>query len=514
MGEFMIGIFNTSIVVGVCIVVLHIFFFFCRDSYSAKCRKVIWVLTAFCLLVPFQLFTAPRAYTAEIPDMVLKEMVHVRTSHERGDAEQLALADVSGLDLSPDVSRVEITVTDVAFLLWVCIGILMASYYMVGYWRMKRKIKRWGKECDDESTRTLLTEVSNQYGLKRIPGLCVLQDSLAGPFTTGVLKSVVVLPDEAISERDLGFIMKHEILHCRNKDILWKLLFLVVNIIHWFNPLVWMLRKTAEQDMEIACDEEITFHKTKEYRQEYSDVIMSWATKEQYKGSALSTGYVRGVSFLKRRFASIFNSKRKKNGILLVGATCVFIMLVGTVIQIRKKADTYTWEEVDGTQWEFSEETGCLIAREGTEETVVYDPEQTYLCDVEKAGDPGYVMISYLGYGYDLRGQTIYVEDGKGGFTTMSCQDKETFQSYYQAVNQLRLAEGRTLVREDGRMLELLYAIFDYCQDDISFDGQKYDKIIDLCQLTDWEMLLAGDVIRYSGESMVYADMLLSADAQ
>ncbi|MCM1263131.1 MAG: M56 family metallopeptidase [Butyrivibrio sp.] len=341
MGEFIFAVLNTSLVVGTSIVVLHIFFLLFGSSYSAKCRKAIWILTAICLLLPFRLFVTPRAYTAEIPNVVLKEIDYVKTSHEQGGVGQTAPTDFSRQNPSKAVSRLEITLAEMAFILWICIGILMAGYYTAGYWRMKRKIKRWGNKCGNESIRKVLVEVSNQYGLKKIPGLYILHNSSAGPFTTGVLKNVVVLPDEVKSERDLGFIMKHEILHCKNKDIWWKLLFLVVNIIHWFNPLVWMLRRTAEQDMEIACDEELTFNKTKEYREEYCDVIMSWVTKNQYKGSTLATGYVQGVNFLKRRFSSIFDSRRKKKGILLIGATCIFIMFVGSMIQVKSGAKIY-----------------------------------------------------------------------------------------------------------------------------------------------------------------------------
>lgn len=52
------------------------------------------------------------------------------------------------------------------------------------------------------------------------------------------------------------------------------MLFLSVNIIHWFNPLVWLLRKFAEQDIEIACDEEVIMNTSMENRREYSVVLI------------------------------------------------------------------------------------------------------------------------------------------------------------------------------------------------------------------------------------------------
>lgn len=69
--------------------------------------------------------------------------------------------------------------------------------------------------------------------------------------------------------------------------------------------MVWLLRKAAEQDIEIGCDEAVISGKDRTYREEYSDVIMAWVARSNRKRSAVSTGYVQGVRFVKRRFDSI-----------------------------------------------------------------------------------------------------------------------------------------------------------------------------------------------------------------
>lgn len=356
MGELMTGIFNTSVAVGAGIAVFNLLLFFRGKNYSAKCRKAIWIVMAFCLLIPFQLVTVSGAYTVEIPNIVLGESGipkpgyadlnavlgkadlpatnHTGDSAVQNDMEQITPGEVKQMQTLPNVSGKEITVADALFVIWACVGAAMAVYYLAGYWRMRRKIRRWSYVCEDVNIQKILAEVCGQYEIKRNPELRILQDPATGPFTTGVLKNIIVLPDEVQKERDMRFILKHEMLHCKNKDILWKLLFLLASMIHWFNPLVWVLRRAAEQDMEIACDEEVVRYAAREDREEYSDLIMSWVERSQYKGSAVSTGYVQGVKFLKRRFDSIINGGRRKNGILLVGAACAFVLLIGNMIHI------------------------------------------------------------------------------------------------------------------------------------------------------------------------------------
>jgi len=351
MGEFMTGIFNTSIVVGMSIAVFSILLYFGGKGYRAKCRKTIWIVMAFCLLIPFRPVMALRGYTAEIPILVLREADIPTTDAAGGsvaqrDREQAASGQVIKGQVLSSVSRKEITVADVFFVIWVCVGAVMAVYFMAGYWKLQRKIRRWSHDCKDAYIHKVLKEVTDQYGMKRIPELRILQDAAAGPFTTGVLKNIIVLPDGIQSEKDMRFILKHEALHCKNKDILWKLFFLFVNMIHWFNPLVWVLRRAAEQDMEMACDEEVVSGATKADREEYSDVIMSWVEKSRHRGSVASTGYVHGVRFLKRRFDSIINGGRKKKGILLIGTACALVLLIGNMVHVQSGERVYAGSKV------------------------------------------------------------------------------------------------------------------------------------------------------------------------
>ncbi|MCM1191077.1 MAG: M56 family metallopeptidase [Butyrivibrio sp.] len=363
MGELMIGILNTSAVVGVSIAAAAIILGFSRKHYSAKCRKGIWIFMAFCLLIPFQLFRFPGAYTAEIPDYVLRRSESGTADHAGEQELTVPQQSVQGQPLqsqpgqnlsvqnsyvqnAPAVPEAELTVTDVIFIAWACVGILLAVWYTAGYWRMRSRIRRWSSECVNGHVWKLMGETAAECKLKNLPQLRIMQGSTEGPFTTGVFGSIIVLPDDALQEKDLRFILKHEVIHCRNHDVFWRLFLLAVNIIHWFNPLVWLLRRAAEQDMEIACDEEVVSLASGETRKEYSDVIMSWVEKSRYKGSAVSTGYVNGVKFLKRRFDSIFNGGKKKNGILLAGGVCILALVLGCVLQLQSGGRVYAKREI------------------------------------------------------------------------------------------------------------------------------------------------------------------------
>lgn len=420
MGEFIIGVFNTSLVMGLSIVAAGILLRVSRKRYSARYRKRIWIFMGLCLLIPFHLFRFPGAYTAEVPDLVLREF-DGRTANGAGgqgitngiwQSEQDQIAQNQPVQTAQNqpaqnpaqnsvqgASKTELTVADVLFAVWACVSVLLAAYFAVGYRRMRSKIRRWSSECGDGHVQEVVREIAAQCKLKRIPEVRIMKDSEEGPFTTGVLKNIIILPDDALHERDLRFILKHEMIHCRNNDILWRLFFLAVNVIHWFNPLVWYLRRTVEQDMEIACDEEVVVLASREDRKEYGDVIMSWVERSSYKGSAVSTGYVSGVKFLKRRFDSIFNGGKKKNSILLAGGVCVLALFIGCVIQLQSGDTVYAKKKIAidrGQEVKTDLDGDGKTERVFVTDTVAGDNAWTQLCAVFGNGETA--LVNYPDY--------------------------------------------------------------------------------------------------------------------
>ena len=276
-----------------------------------------------------------------------QEMTDSEVPSTQNQTEQIQAAAELTSQMSGQGNTVaELTIADVLFAVWLCICILLTFYYVAGYRKMKSKIRRCSSACEDGHEQQIIQEIAAECRLKKIPEVRIMKDSEEGPFTTGILKNIIILPDGALHEKDLRFILKHEMIHCRNHDILWRLLFLAVNIIHWFNPLVWYLRRAMEQDMEIACDEEVVTKASREKRREYSDVIMSWVERSRYRGSAVSTGYVKGVGFLKRRFDSILNGGKKKNGLLLAGGVFILALFLGCMIRLQGGGKVYAEKKI------------------------------------------------------------------------------------------------------------------------------------------------------------------------
>ena len=74
------------------------------------------------------------------------------------------------------------------------------------------------------------------------------------PCVIGIWRAKVILPVEAFEEETLRVILTHELTHFKQKDLLLKRISLVVLILHFFNPLAWLLFEKIQVWSEYACD--------------------------------------------------------------------------------------------------------------------------------------------------------------------------------------------------------------------------------------------------------------------
>lgn len=335
--RLILGIIGTSIIGGLSIIIFCFLSWLFRGKYGARSRKNGWLLIAVCLLLPLHLVELPHIHmnTVQLPNLVIRE-TQESTPHMQEGVPQ-PVQNTTDTDMADSIQnkahKTKLSTEKILFCIWLTGALLLTAYHVWLYWKMCRKVKRWSRDCQDEELHKIATSIAADLGVKNIPKIRLIKSD--GPFTMGIFKNIIFLPDEELFEKDMYYILKHELMHCGERDILWKLLLLTVNVIHWFNPFVWLLRRLAENDMEQVCDEGVLKNATKEERGEYSEIIMAWVEKSGQHKSPTVTGYMTEMIFLKQRFANIYDDASKKNGAVLFGVMCIVLLLLGGAVDIR-----------------------------------------------------------------------------------------------------------------------------------------------------------------------------------
>lgn len=159
-------------------------------------------------------------------------------------------------------------------------------FHLIGYFYHKQQVRRGGKRIKDVRVMRQVYELKRELQIRS--SVCVVAYSGASsPMMTGFLRPVVILPDVHYDGEKLYFILKHELIHWKRKDVSVKLLLAAANAVHWFNPLIWVMRKEAVIDMELSCDERVTQDAGYAVRKAYTETLLSVIHQQCTRGTMI-----------------------------------------------------------------------------------------------------------------------------------------------------------------------------------------------------------------------------------
>ena len=138
---------------------------------------------------------------------------------------------------------------------WV-MGVAFVFLPMIAGLRRVRRVRQNGVPWRDG--QAVVAEITAARAVRTRTQL-LLDETVVGPMTCGVLRPVIVLPRDARvwDPEDLQRAIVHELEHIRRRD--WLMLFIarVVCALYWFHPLVWISWRQLRLEAERACDDAV-----------------------------------------------------------------------------------------------------------------------------------------------------------------------------------------------------------------------------------------------------------------
>ena len=332
--------------------------------YSAKWRYGAWLaLAALLLLAPVPWDALLPETPVEPPVLIQAPRVEVSVSRQSGLSLEVRRPagtpprPVESGENGPAVFPLETVLTA----LWLSGGALFLLYHLAGTWRFTRRARRWSRSAGPE-TQGVYEAVRREMGLGKVPPLRV-SAAVGSPMVAGLLRPALLLPGEDFGVRELGFILRHELTHYRRRDLWYKLVLLAANALHWFNPLVWLLRREAERDLELTCDDAVVSGAGGETRRAYSEALMA-CVRPQRERSVLSTHFYGGKAVMKERFRNILGGRGRKWGAGILAAALVATVGAACAFGVRSGPEALSPEEL--AEWQttiYSPEMGPYLSR-------------------------------------------------------------------------------------------------------------------------------------------------------
>jgi len=131
--------------------------------------------------------------------------------------------------------------------------------------------------CRDDNVLKVFSECKEIMKVKKdIP--IIIENNIRTPSLFGLAKPKLMISSEiidALSEEERRYVFMHELAHLKRKDNFVNWIMLLVQILHWFNPIVWFAFRKMREDCEVACDAYVLSRLNEAEHKKYGETIIN-----------------------------------------------------------------------------------------------------------------------------------------------------------------------------------------------------------------------------------------------
>ena len=228
--------------------------------------------------------------------------------------------------------------------------------------------------------------MKNQQAVKREGKVSILRcEDVDTPFTIGVRKPMIVIPDMEWQSKDLEYVVEHEMTHIRQRDNLIKLLALVMIAMHFYNPFAYFILYKWGVVAELCCDAKVLAGKAKEEVKEYGLLVIRMAEDKKEQRLLPVMGFNIQKKEMEERIKTMRKGKQKVRPLvkimgagmmgvaMFVSSLSVFAYETKSVSFLEEAGgEIYLWEDdsyldvwlppvAEEGEWLFIAEDGTII---------------------------------------------------------------------------------------------------------------------------------------------------------
>ncbi len=222
-------------------------------------------------------------------------------------------------------------VANVLPLLWLTGALILAVYVCAGNFNLWRLVTR-ERPLTDQDILDLLEDCKSQMGIRTIMGV-VITDKVKSPALFGFIRPRLLLPAgmiETLSREELRYVFLHELAHLKRHDIYVGYLSSLLQVLHWFNPLIWLAFYRMRADRELACDALVLARTQSGQAKDYGRTIVSLLERfSRSQRLPAMAGILETKTQLKRRIKMI--ARFKKNSYQWSPLAVILIILLACV---------------------------------------------------------------------------------------------------------------------------------------------------------------------------------------
>ena len=481
MEQFLLNLLKTSLLGALAILLMLVSKPLWRERYRAKARCWLWLALAAFLLFPvdfsvkdapvqaappqdYTLFVGTDKTTIQSTDHLFGDMAEKSGQTSTQVRDSIIARPVT--DPAQKATRY-IPVTTILFYGYLAGAAAFLLCQGVSYVRFRRTVRRWRSGVARGDYRALLQDTARSLNVTA-PEMFVCE-AISTPAVTGVLHPQLLLPHEHYDSSDLRYILRHELCHLKRRDMLLKLVLLAANAMHWFNPVVYLMLRQADEDIELACDSAATDGLDRAERAAYSRTLLA-AVQSHVRALPATTCFGGTVERLKRRITNVLGAQ-KKRGLGVVALVLALTLTAGCAVSWGERAQKNDDPFADKS---YTVDT-LLYEAPGFTDGFTDGAYPTFRTATNPAGEKYVTMFNDLGYAliygpmeeYKLEKQSFYALFGNtrdaSPVDDLMQHNKSAWTGYCEEAKDSQPYQAYLLEQEDGTIYLGLSA--DYAED-------------------------------------------------
>jgi beta-lactamase regulating signal transducer with metallopeptidase domain/WD40 repeat protein len=358
-------------------------------------------------------------------------------------------------------------------ILWLAGMIVIGTYLLVNNFTLWRIVKR-DHPLMNQSILELFEECKTQMGVQSLV-VVVPSESVKSPGLFGFVRPRLLLPKKVLDTatvEELRYVFLHELAHLKRHDIYLGWLTSLLQVLHWFNPLVWFAFYRMRTDRELACDALVLTRTGQDKSQEYGGAIVELVRRfSSSRRLPAMAGIIENKTQLKRRITMIAQFKNNSYSWSPLAVLLIAVIGCTSLTNIKRSTPSNTTVAGSGPATMLRK----ILPEEGDFANV--SPDGKYLCDADP--DTGNLAIRELATGkrWPVTGKKTWEEsDEWAEEAAISPDDRRVAYLWWNDASDLA---SLYVVNLDGSDRKLL------CKDtyaiprDWSADGSKILAILD-----------------------------------
>lgn len=245
-----------------------------KNKMGPTWHYYIWFIVIIRLILPYSLNSPVSVYnTVNINRSVSKNIINSSNTQMVSNPTTIYTKVKSNTNF---IQSNEQNILHILSMIWISVIAIGAIYLIFVYLMFCFKIKsesdfREVAICDTLEQCKKEMKIKHNIRIKK-------SKNVKTPCITGLIKPVILIPDymvRKLTNEEMKYVIIHELAHFKRKDTLVNWIVIVLNLVHWFNPILYFSFKKFKQDSEMSCDAKALSCIESKKRKEYGNTIIS-----------------------------------------------------------------------------------------------------------------------------------------------------------------------------------------------------------------------------------------------